>query len=256
MWTTLTLVVLAASSSPTLLPAGVTVGQRVRLSAGPAVHVPGLHSGTRDRFTTRGAYERRDGLLVFTRGDGSVEAVIAPGAEVTGVLVGADPTFLHLRRADMEPADRIHRGSVSRVEAFQGRRGRARMGAVIGGVAGGLLGLAAYHVFTVPTADWPRVNSNAAGATLYCGAMGLAVGAGLGALDRHDNWGEVPLEALPGRRLESPETGRDLRLSGGEEVSPRPGHRSWAVVGVKGGSLAFAIVPAGEGREASPSESE
>lgn len=256
MWTTLALVVLAASSSPNVPPAGVTVGQRVRLSAGPAVHVPGLYSGTRGRFTTRGAYERRDGLLVFTRDDGSVEAVIAPGAVVTGVLVGADPTFLHLRRADMEPAERIHRESVSRVEAFQGRRGRAGMGAVIGGVAGGLLGLAAYHVFTVPTADWPRADSNAGGATLYCGAMGLAVGAGLGALDRHDDWGEVPLEALPGRRLELPETARALRPAGGEERGPSPSHRSWAVVGVRGGSLASAVVPAGKRLEASPSESE
>ena len=241
MLTALTLVVLAASSPPTLSPAQVTAGDRVRLFAGPAVHVPGLYSGTRDRFTTKGAYERKDGLLVFTRDDGSVESVIAPEAEVTGVLVGADPTFLSLRRADMEPADRIHRKSVSRVEVFQGRKGHAGTGAVIGGVAGGLLGYAVYHVYTEPTA---QMNSAAVGSTAYCGAMGLAVGAGLGALDQHDDWREVPVQALPGPGRESPEAVHTPQLHDRDEVAAEPG---WTVVLVGGGpDLAFAIVPRGE----------
>ena len=255
MWIALTLVVLAASPSPTFPPAQVTAGQRVRLSAGAAVHVPGLCSGTLDRLSTKGSYERQDGLLVFSHDDGSVEAVIAPGAVIAGVLVGADPTFLHLRLTDMGPVERIHRGSVARVEVFQGRKGHARNGAVIGGLAGAALGFAAYHVFAVPTDDWPQVNGAAAGSMLYCGGMGVAVGAGLGALDRHDDWREVPLEALPGRGLESPEAVDAGRPAAGEEVGPST--RGWTVVGVEGGpGLAFAIVPTGEGREARPSQSE
>ena len=196
MWTTLTLVVLAAAA-PTP-PEGIAFGSRVRLSAGPRVEVPGLFSGTSKTHSSR-PYEKRDGLLVFRGDDGRREAVIAPGTRVDGVLEGAEAEWLHLRRSESDPPYRIARASVARVEVLVGRKRAARQGAAVGFGVGAAAGIGWAYMLSGPEgSDSPRSFAGFAVSAAVLGTGGAGVGALLGLLGTDDDWREVPRDALPG----------------------------------------------------------
>jgi hypothetical protein len=199
MWTTLSLLVMVASTAVTTPPVELTPGTRIRLGAGPAVHVPGLFSGTETSYEGTRLVERRDGLFLFRAGDGEPEAVLVPKATVEGTLVGADPVYIYLRLADRGITERIRRASVARVHAVLGTKHLAGRGAVAGSLAGAALGIGSYLALSRPGTDWPTTPEGTALMALVGAGAGLGVGAAVGALCSGDDWQEVPLEALPGR---------------------------------------------------------
>jgi hypothetical protein len=197
MWTMLTLAVLAVAA-PTP-PEGIALGSRVRLSAGPRVEVPGLFSGTAKTHSSR-PYEKKNGLLVFHGDDGRREAVIAPGARVEGVLVGAEAEWLHLRRSESGPPYKIARVSVARVEVLVGRKRAARQGAAVGFGVGAAAGIGWAYMLSGPEgSDSPRSFAGFAVSAAVLGAGGAGVGALLGLLGTDDDWREVPRDALSGQ---------------------------------------------------------
>jgi hypothetical protein len=212
MWITLTLVVLA-STAPTPPPEGIAIGSRVRLSAGPRVEVPGLFSGTAKTHSSR-PYEKERGLLVFRGADGGREAVIAPGTRVEGVLAGAEPGWLHLRRSEGEPPYRVALASVARVEVLVARRRAAREGAAVGFGVGAAAGIGWAYMLSGPEgSDSPRSFAGFAVSAAVLGAGGAGVGALLGLLGTKDDWRVVPRDALPGQpvaRVEGPAKDRAL----------------------------------------------
>jgi hypothetical protein len=224
MWTTLTLMTLVASAATGDLTAPLTPGTEIRLTAGPAVHVPGLFSGTSGTYTALGHFDRRDGLLVFTRDDGSTEGVIAPGSTVQGRLGGADADYVYLRRGGEAP-ERIHRASIARAQALFRSGRNVRKGALIGGAIGAGLGVVFHEVATAKGTDWPPSLGAMAILSALGGAAGVGVGTAVGALSPGARWREVPLEALPGRGGPPPSR------NGGHEgrTGRREGATRWTV---------------------------
>jgi hypothetical protein len=123
----------------------------------------------------------------------------APGATVEGTLVGADPTWLHVRRSEKAPIERVHRASVTRVEVLRGRRSAARKGALVGFGVAAATGVGLYVSVSGPSgSDTPRSAGGFLVSAAVPGVAGAAIGALLGLAASRDDWREVPLGALPG----------------------------------------------------------
>lgn len=219
MWTTLAVTALVTSTATVDVTASLTPGTEVRLTAGQAVHVPGLFSRTSGSYTVRGQPVRRDGLLVFARGDGASEGVIAPGATVQGTLAGGDPDYVYLRRGAGAP-ERIHRASIARVQTLAGSGRATGKGTLIGGAIGAGLGLALFVVLTEEGSDSPPSLEGLVTLSVMGGTAGLGVGAGIGALSSGGRWREVPLATLPGG--ERPATGAVLTQSWNDDIGTTP----------------------------------
>jgi hypothetical protein len=128
------------------------------------------------------------------------ESGIAPGATVKGMLVGADPVWLHIRRSENAPLQRVRRASVARVEVLRGRKRASRKGSLIGLGVGAGAGVGLYASVTGPSgSDTPRSAGGFLVSAAVPGAAGLAIGALLGLAVTDEDWREVPLDALPGR---------------------------------------------------------
>lgn len=120
------------------------------------------------------------------------------GDSITGIFTALHGDSVLIRASGSDREQIVPRGLITTLEVSRGRRARALFGAGVGFLIGAIGGGGVMYVLCANTDDCPRMIVPAAyGAGI--GAVGAALGAFMGAIERRELWERVSPEAISRR---------------------------------------------------------